>query len=75
MAAPSEAWAGGTDDRMSPLVPENGDVIAVKEIVTARRNEVAAFPTRSIMLSVLSMALDDDAKSVAAVLSAKRVLS
>ena len=75
MAAPSEAWAGGTDDRMSPLVPENGDVIAVKEIVTARRNEVAAFPTRSIMLSVLSMALDDDAKSVAVVFSANKVLS
>ena len=75
MAAPSEAWAGGTDDRMSPLVPENGDVIAVKEIVTARRNEVAAFPTRSIMLSVLSTALDDDAKSVAVVFSANKVLS
>ena len=50
MAAPSEAWAGGTDDRMSPVLPENGDVIAVKESARASRKEVAAFPALSITL-------------------------
>lgn len=69
MAAPSAAWADGTEERDSPP-SEKGAVMAEKERVRARRAEVATFPTRSITSLLISCEV-----VFFVVLSSKRLLS